>query len=309
MTSDTDLPVTNEWASYWGEDSSSGEVFVGRDGQAHPDIAKWWTDRFASLHGECKVLDLASGAGSVFKHLPAQHDAQLFAADISEQALTLLKERFPKASTQQCSADSTPYQDKQFEWVVSQFGLEYAGDSAFVEAVRVLAAGGHLNMLCHIKDGHIDARNQAHLEQAQVIMSSDFIPLARDLIERITAGDRAKIEAAAAKFQRAEQQLAQACQVLPEGIHLHLYQGFRQMFENRAQYAAADIIAWLDDMYKDVERNIHRLTHMCAAARSVEQLATLSEQMQAAGCASVNYEPLQIAGHQAPVAWAIKARK
>jgi len=309
MTSSSDKLESNEWHSYWDEASSGGEVFVGQNGQAHPDIAKWWSENFTNLPAGCKIVDLASGAGSVFKHVPVHDEAQLFAADVSSEALTLLQKRFPSASTQQCSADRTPYRDQAFDWVVSQFGVEYAGDGAFIEAVRILARGGQLRILCHIRDGYIDARNQAHLKQAQVITSSDFIPYARGLFESINIGKQKQIDISAAKFQAAEQQLAGACKTLPEGIHLHLYQGFRQMFENRQQYAVTDVTAWLDAMQADVDRNIHRLTHMCAAASSASEIAALTDRMRAAGCAEISYETLQIAGHDAPIAWAVSASK
>ncbi len=309
MTKNVDESAPNEWHSYWDEASSGGEVFVGQKGQAHPDIAKWWAETFIELPRESKIIDLASGAGSVFKHLPKDHKGKLFAADVSSEALKQLQQRFPTANTHQCSAESTPYQDQAFDWVVSQFGIEYAGDDAFIEAVRILAPGGRLQMLCHIQDGHIDARNQAHLKQAKVIVSSDFIACARQLYTAVDVGKKKEIERRMAKFQKAEQALATACKALPEGIHLHLYQGFRQLFENRQQYAAADAIAWLDAMQIDVDRNIKRLSHMCLAANSTADIAQLRERMCAAGCAEIQVEPLQITGHDLPLAWAISGKK
>lgn len=303
------IKPANEWGSYWTNESAAGEVFVGKDGNTHPGIVAFWRQAFEQLPAQLKIIDLASGAGSVFQHLPKDHGAQLFAADISDEALELMKTRIPKVITNTCSADALPYQDAEFGMVVSQFGIEYAGDDAFTEAVRVLAPDGQLKMLCHIHDGHIDARNQKHLQHAQTIVSSNFILLARDLIQAIASDDQARISVASADFQTAEQQLGAACRDLPEGIHLHLYQGFRQLFEQREQYADEDIFNWLHTMQSDVERNISRLEHMCDAASTQTDIEAHCSRMHEAGCSEVSFEPFMLEGYDQPLAWAISANK
>ena len=163
MNPKANQPGANEWSSYWGGDTAGAEVFVGQDGQAHPEIAAWWREIFIDLPSNLSIVDLACGSGSVFQHLPKDNELRLHGADISAEALRLVQQRIPEIDTTNCSADSLPFQDGQFDMAVSQFGIEYAGDDAFVEAVRVVASDGQLRLLCHFQDGFIDARNQAHL--------------------------------------------------------------------------------------------------------------------------------------------------
>lgn len=309
MNPKANQPGANEWSSYWGGDTAGAEVFVGQDGQAHPEIAAWWREIFIDLPSNLSIVDLACGSGSVFQHLPKDNELRLHGADISAEALRLVQQRIPEIDTTNCSADSLPFQDGQFDMAVSQFGIEYAGDDAFVEAVRVVASDGQLRLLCHFQDGFIDARNQAHLTQAQVIVNSGFIARSKDLIQAIDTRDEANIANETRDFQPAEQKLGEACRALPEGIHYHLYQGFRKLYEHRQRYLTQDILTWLDDMQLNVEQNITRLEHMCAAARSETEISALRERMLTAGCSNVAYKPFYISGHKAPLAWAIQAEK
>ena len=108
------------WTDYWKKDSADGEVFVNAQGERHPALAEFWRQQFECLPDGSRIIDLASGAGSVFAHLPEGHDHQLFAADISQVALKALEERFPGVTTIVCSADQVPLGDGSFDVVVSQ---------------------------------------------------------------------------------------------------------------------------------------------------------------------------------------------
>ena len=181
----------SDWSEYWENDSPKGEVFVTSQGEKHPALAEYWARTFQGQARGTKIIDLASGAGSVFACLPEDHGHELFAADISDVALTLLRERFPSAHTVACSAAKVPLDDESFDLVVSQFGIEYAGVEAFAEAARLLAEGGRLVALCHISGGHIDAGYQAQLREARVVEESDFIDIAKRLTTAAFSGNAA----------------------------------------------------------------------------------------------------------------------
>jgi cyclopropane fatty-acyl-phospholipid synthase-like methyltransferase len=75
------------WTDYWRKDSADGEVFVNAEGERHPALAEFWQAHFSDLREGSRVLDLASGAGSIYAHLPEEHTFQLSATDISDVAL------------------------------------------------------------------------------------------------------------------------------------------------------------------------------------------------------------------------------
>ncbi len=299
---------SNQWNDYWNNDGAEGEVFVGAGGSSSPELSNWWAQKFARLEpGD--IVDLACGAGSVFAHLPKQHSHRLYGADISPEALALMRQRIPGVTTTACSADSLPYQNGQFSAVCSQFGVEYAGPKAFEEAARVLAPKGHLLILCHYEDGYIDSRNKQHLEHARSVVSSRFIGKALSLTRATYSGNQAKLGQAVEEFIPAEKIVSNACETFPTGIHFHLYTGFRQLYEQRARYAQSDITDWLTAMEADVERNVLRLEHMRRAASSADTMEAITERLEELGCRSVRCVPMTLEKHDLPLAWELTATR
>ena len=119
------------WSHYWENDGKDGEVFVNSQGERPGYLSDHWIKRFASMGSGNNILDIASGAGSIFDNLSVDQRAQnsIFACDISSQALAILKKRMPETKVLVCSSLKTPFLDESFDLVVSQFGI----DLPFVE--------------------------------------------------------------------------------------------------------------------------------------------------------------------------------
>ncbi len=297
------------WADYWQHDGDGGEVFVNSKGQRHPALAEFWSAVFEGVPDRARVIDLASGAGSIFAHLPADHSLRLFAADIAEEALQVLEERITGVTTIVCSADAVPYDDGHFDLVVSQFGIEYAGIHAFTEAARLVAAGGRLAGLCHVENGYIDSNNKAQLEEARLVHDTQFIDLAIALTKAGFSADAQAKQRTEAAFVPAMKKIAAGMQRCPRGIHSHLLQGFRSLFERRRAYDEADITTWLEQMRGELDKNIDRLSRMRAAALSKADLATITENLRAAGLQEIQFESFTTPGNRLPVAWKLAARR
>ncbi len=136
------------WSDYWEKDGAAGgEVFVNAKGGRHPALAEFWLSRFADLAEGARVLDVASGAGSIYAHLDPGHGFDLNATDIAPEALEALAKRIEGVSTEVSGAENLPYEDASFDLVVSQYGIEYAGSEAFSEAARLVRPGGSLATL------------------------------------------------------------------------------------------------------------------------------------------------------------------
>ena len=297
------------WSDYWEKDGADGEVFVNAQGERHPALAEFWQQQFADLRDESRIIDLASGAGSVFTHLPEGHDHQLFAADISHVALKAMEERFPNVTKIACSADQVPLDDGSFDVVISQFGVEYAGNAAFAEAARLIATGGRFIALCHVREGYIDTSNRAQLTEAKLAAKIDFIDKAVNLITATFASNTQLIRRAEDDFVPAARQVGNAIGRTKKGIHAHLFFGFRELFEKRQQYDLADIVGWLDGMRGELEMNINRLTRMCEAAMSVDDINTVKGLFNEAGVEDVLCTPFETPGNNLPVAWHLAARR
>ncbi len=297
------------WADYWQHDGDSGEVFVNSKGERHPGLAEFWNTVFDGTPADAAVIDIASGAGSIFAHLPEGHDLQLFAADIAEEALASLSNRIPGVTTMVCSADAVPYDDGRFDLVVSQFGIEYAGVGAFTEAARLVAPHGRFVGLCHVKDGYIDSNNRAQLDEAVLVDESGFIDLAIDLTTAGFSADTVAKHRTKEAFVPVMQQVTDGIRRCPRGIHSYLLQGFQQLFEQRQKYDEADITSWLDEMREELNKNIDRLTRMRAAALSPEDVANITENLTSAGLQEIQFKQFMTSGNKLPVAWSLSASR
>lgn len=297
------------WSDYWEKDGAGGEVFVNARGEAHPALAEFWRAAFVDVATGARVIDIASGAGSVFAHLPQDRDYVLTATDISSVALESLEQRIPGVTTLVCPADAMPLPDASFDLVVTQFGAEYAGVAAFDEAARLVARGGRFVGLCHYRDGYIDSDNRAQLDEARIVKARGFIDAAIELARAAFSGDPAALKKAQDAFVVVATPVGEGMRRHRKGIHTHLFQGFRRLYEQRRQYDLADVTGWLEAMRGELDKTIDRLERMRAAALSAEDIEEIRRLFEARGLKDVHCTPFEIPGNNLPVAWSLAARK
>lgn len=295
------------WSAYWEQGGTEGEVFVSNKGERHPALAEYWRAIFAEVRDGSSVLDIASGAGSIFASLSDEHGFDLYATDIASVALDQLSARIADVTTIMASADSLPFGDRTFDVVVSQFGIEYAGIDAFAEAARVVAGGGRLVVLAHVRDGYIDGPNKAQLAEAILVRDSGFIARAVELTSVAFGNDPARLAKEEQAFVPLIQVLGQAVKRCQRGVHSYLLAGFRQLYENRRQYDASDIVEWLEGMDGEVARAIDRINVMRAAASSETDMATIGQGLIAAGFAAIELEHFRVPNNDLPLAWILQA--
>lgn len=95
------------------------------------------------------LLEVACGTGRVTKHLPKvlPEGAIVVATDVNPAMVDFAKESLKEHTSIKwdvVDAVSLPYQNKQFDCIVSQFGVMFYSDrrKAYAEAYRVLRPGG-----------------------------------------------------------------------------------------------------------------------------------------------------------------------
>ena len=303
--------MNNKWSDYWRDDSTAGEVFVNQEGGKPVYIDEFWKRHFSSVLAGDSILDIACGAGSVFASINSdvRKDLDLFASDISSDALELLESRVSGVATFEADSNQLPFPDNKFDWVVSQFGVEYAGIDAFAEAFRVLAHKGQYCIVCHYADGYIDKKNQVLLLGAKAAEKSGFVDAALDLTNATYQSDTQRLSEARSEFKTSEQLLAKTFPSVREGIHLHLYFGFKQLYTNRTKYSEHDIVDWLTNMKTDIEKNLLRLTSMADAALDHSQIESIKNTLLEMGAKNVHIEPMSIPDKDEFGAWIIAANK
>ena len=94
------------------------------------------------------VLDVACGTGALARQAAAKAGpgGTVTGIDVNDGMLAVAKAKAPQIDWQNGAAEALPFEDAQFDAVVSQFGLMFFEDrvGALKEMWRVLRPGGHL---------------------------------------------------------------------------------------------------------------------------------------------------------------------
>lgn len=303
------MATEDKWSEYWANESDAGECFVNKEGGKHPELKAFWTEQLQHLSSEkSKVIDVACGAGSIYRENENAQKLQFFALDFSFSATSRFHEAFPECSTVNASATHLPFLDNSFDVMVSQFGIEYAGIDAIINAPRVVKTGGKIVFLSHIEDGYIDAKNKAELEGIMLCHDIKFVEVAKRTVVAAFGDNISEKHQSLAAFMAIEPTLSQYAHTHQFGVHHHLYWGFRQLFTRRLNYQLNDITAWLDGVAKELVKSEMRLTEMRKAALSKQQIAEIRSGLRNS-CMAVDIMPFSLSGHSKPVAWKILATK
>jgi len=301
--------MTNPWDQYWQSDAKSGEVFVTKDGQKSEELTAFWREKLGAASSGDSILDIAAGGGSIFASLLNASEYKLHATDISHSALQSLRQKFSGASTLQCDAAKMPINDSCFDWVVSQFGIEYSDIAAFVEAARVLKPGGQLIFISHIKGSLIDERNNKELNGIKVCEQTGFIALAKLVVDALTKPNAPKSADVFAKFQKIEPEVAQFANETPNLFIGHLYFGFRQLVENFSRYEPRAINDWLIQMQQQMKDILNRLDSMLAAAKDEKQMSEILAVLRESGIEMQPPKVFYSTKNNAKVAWILEGEK
>lgn len=189
------------WTRYWshGISHSCGGSFGDRYEGA---LARFWTRAFAALGPGARVLDIATGNGALPQLLMATDRG----GSVSCDAIDLARPDphwlagLPAARRAQVrfhgeqAAEQLPFADRQFDMVVSQYGLEYTDLGRTVpELLRVLAPGGKVRLVTHhaaarpVLLAATELQHLAWLEQAQGLLATTAAmiePMARAATEQ-----------------------------------------------------------------------------------------------------------------------------
>ena len=303
------MKVDTYWEDYWKKEGKQGQVFINKNGDKPAYLSQLWSDYFNNINDNSSIIDIACGSGSIFLDIPTSKKYNLYGADISQKALDSAKKNIKHLTTMQCPATDIPVTDQYFDNVVSQFGIEYSGFEGFIEAIRILKVNGKFCFVVHYLNGYIDKQNKGKLDGALLVKESNFIDIAKELTTALYSNKKENIESTHNKFSVIEPTLLAYKNNFPDGVHAHLYDGFRKLLTNMSNYKCNDIIEWLQSMNKEVEKNIIRLQQMRNAALSEEQVNELKVKLNTAGVSEFNYKKFYTTEQKDPIGWLVYGTK
>ena len=175
---------TNAWDLYW-ESGALESCITQSDRLAGLAMEAFWGGFAESLPKSAKIIDLATGNGSVVKQLLSSVSSlQVTAVDIAMiQPQTEDVHLASATFVPNIDITNLPYATCEFDAVTSQFGAEYAisdhtrTSEMVLESSRVLSSGGHLKFLMHNTQSALLLSNQAKLrEYDSLFASSGLLP-------------------------------------------------------------------------------------------------------------------------------------
>src|SRR5512139_1413950 len=138
---------------------SSGGAAYDRISRGIADAIEHGVVRLDPQPGE-RILDLATGTGWTSRSV-ARRGAEVVGADIAADLLAAARERAQREQLtidyRLADAEALPFEDGQFDAVISTFGIMFAGrpEGAAAELARVCRPGGRIALATWLADGNI----------------------------------------------------------------------------------------------------------------------------------------------------------
>lgn len=310
---------TRGWDTYW-QGTQDADAYASR-GASHPTITSFWRDTLSQIlapTSNARILDIATGSGAVvenlFRHSRDPHP-DITCVDISEAAIDSVRRRYPEITGVVADALSMPLETSAYDLVTSQFGIEYAGLEALDEAARLIAPGGALAVLMHIRPGIIFDECRASLDAVRCVQKAKFIERSLTFFEAgfaaVRGGDRAPYEKAGLELNPAiaamESIMSDLGQDVVGGTIEKLYSDVERIHSRIQHYEPEEVIEWLRAMAGELTAYAERMASMCEAAVDEKTFSDVTRRLEEQGLTIVQAAPLMPAGASLPVAWILRA--
>ena len=189
---------TSEWDEFWRAGRTS--CCSDHDGSANAEIIRGlWTEFSASLGEGERLIDLCTGNGAVMNI--ALESARTSGIGITAYGVDAASIAPIGAGNRQQCADSffvrayvtaLPFEDRCFDAVTSQFGIEYAPlERVIAESLRVLRNGGRGLFITHARSGVTVSQARVELVDIDELQGEIRIfPAALEALPLLCAAER-----------------------------------------------------------------------------------------------------------------------
>ncbi|UXK07265.1 class I SAM-dependent methyltransferase [Shewanella putrefaciens] len=188
-----------QWTNYWQQTRALNSFAEGQSALGyHGDLQHFWYKQIDSLPSVANILDIGTGNGAlaVLCHQygfsrSAQWDiTAIDAADIKPHLNYYSEKSINNAIKSihfwgNTNIESSPFEGHKFDFLCSQFALEYSNLSlSLLECIRLLKPNGKLCAVMHSENSDIVLDSQAGLVILNLFLSeSDVLVRIKNLLE------------------------------------------------------------------------------------------------------------------------------
>lgn len=308
----------NVWEQHWGKTTNmaahdTNAVHTGA-------LKRFWAPIFNDLAFEEKrLLDLASGKGDLLEVLMASGRfqpswlPQFFSVDLSDTALQHIKMRYPTTEIVRSDCAELPFSDNSFDIIVSQFGIEYSGLSAFDECCRILKNDGKFIAVCHYQHGALHNECMDNLQAVNHLFEIGFFENAHLAFNAKTSKSQTQhsiqVDSEFRDILSSIANLTNQRPYLVAGLLRKLFDDTRYMYDNLNRFDVKLIIEWLDTMEKELNNYRARMAALNESTLNRSLLGNALTVFTAKGFSNVNIKELKADRYSKPFAWTIEVSK
>lgn len=314
---------STSWDNYW-QSTSEESTFSGFGPQSSVLKSHWRQMIEHYLKNDnagCRLLDVAAGNGTVtaqIAEIDQQNALTLYASDYSESACRELKTRVPEAIVFAADAANLPCSNGQFDLIVSQFGVEYAGFSAIEEALRLLKDDGRLVLVMHYKTGAIHQECLQNYLATKAFLESEILLKAKPVFE--VAEQLMKSQATQDDFRHADavfSESVESCKKVFQrfgtdvtaGLLWKVFTDLGYMFGHIETYDKNEVLQWLSHSFTELTAYCARMQSMDDAALDLEDIQTLCDNLGFPKSSAEIMMGAPDAGKQEPIGWVLDVYK
>ena len=326
---------TENWDNYWTGRAShqSGNALIEVGIERNHELKEFWTQIFSNNAKSSKVIDFACGAGSVLEHAHHIGFSDLTGLDVSEKALQVMTQKIVGAKSICAPVDKTGLEDNTYDLAVSQFGIEYAGNTentynALLEMYRILRPEGKMVVIAHMAGGVIAEGCQTSIRQIELIEQSQFIDTAKAVVTRLHNEDGTK---AGHNIDSITQDLNSSAEPIMQWLRsfenieeekakneftrfvYHLLESSHRLISQYHNYTLRDSLKWFDGIQNEIQAYKGRMLSMTGAALSREDISSFQNRAVAElGKNKIIFETpkvMKFGANTKPAAWIIEAQK
>lgn len=306
------------WTALWKSGAGSS---CFEDSKSEMHLTRLWDEHVEALPDNVRMLDLATGNGTV---------ARICAARAAERRLNLdidaidVAEIDPLACMQdthqlfsrirfhgKTRAEALPFRDRTFLSVVSQFGFEYACETrAAAEVARVMAPGGRLRLVIHAKSGAVARDIGWRLARMHsVLVENGPVSLVLELARAYEQGDNITIKSKSQHLPAALELIKHFRNApLPDDSALYYSYESLLLWAHRIRYRPADLRCSIEQAWTNINDMAVRQEQMLGAVRSKEDMQRLHQLLTSFGLSPDEVEEVRDK-HDVQVAWRLDANK
>jgi len=313
--------ITQSWDAYWQGIADARAFSSG--GANHPANVSFWNEFFRFARDDLAVsslVDLASGTGAVVeiaRDVFGGGAVEMTAIDISAAAVASIRQRFPLVKSLVMDLKSIDLADENFDLVTSQFGIEYAGMQAVVDAARLVRENGWLAFLMHSTESSIYRQCADNLSAVERVIECRFVPRSIEMFRAgfaaVRGADRIPYDQAAKRLSPAvgelESIIAEYGQEVADDTIACLYGYVARIHENIQHHDPDEVLGWLERMQEELETYAGRMSSMCESAIDEDGLDRICNQLRSQEFTITTVGPLLSADGEVNLGWALIARK